>query len=534
MSIVLCIPLLYVIQLLFESNWIRRKIKFVLEIIAISLAAMYMVFLPDSQLLTYHYSQFWLYLSISILLCFVCLKDCIKDDDLFWHFHINLFSRLTITALYTLVILGGSRAAFGAIDALFKTKLIIHQEIRIVLLTLWVFLPLFFLTGVPKLTNKENILNYKPLWIKNISIYILIPLTTIYLAILYAYTGKIALQWKLPDGWLSYLVISFAAFGIISLLSVFPFQKDENSKWTYWFSRLFYFLQFPLLLILGIAIYQRVMDYGITFRRFYVLLLAVWLLFITVFMVVRKNRNMIAIPFSLLIFAILSSFGPWSAFNVSFLNQKARLDTILKENGLIVNGKLSNSKENVSAKTKGDICSITRYLFEYGKLNVYSGISSQKDSLTPKVFVEQLGFEYTTRWGIGCENKEWFNYSFGNIDNTTFAVQSDSLDAFIKMKIHDGNKPDNFTSNVAGFHVVYNQEKKSFEFWTSNDSTSVSLKNVIDKFSTETGKMQVGQYIHQTSKFKITCLFNNLSGNKSPEGLEINTISVDFLIKSKN
>jgi hypothetical protein len=293
MTILIAVPALCSIQLLFESNWIKKQWKHVLDGSVVTFACAYFYFLPNSQLLAVHFSQFWLYVSISILLCLACIKDCLKNDHLFWHFHISLFSRINITALYTSVILGGTSAALGAIDALFKTKLLEHQEIRITILTLWIFMPLFLLTGVPRLKNPENLLKYKPQWIKNLSIYVLIPFTTIYLAILYAYMGKIAFQWKLPEGMVSYLVLSFAAFGITSLIIVFPFQKDENSRWTYWYGRFFYFLQFPLLILLGIAIYQRVMDYGITFKRYYVLVLAVWLLFITIFMVMRKNRNLI-------------------------------------------------------------------------------------------------------------------------------------------------------------------------------------------------------------------------------------------------
>ena len=507
--------------------------KYLFEGLLIILAGIYFYSLPNSQLLAYHFSQFCLFLSISLLFCLVCFKDCIKEDDLFWHFHITLFSRINITALYAFVILGGSSAALKAIDTLFKTKLLEHQEIRIVILTLWIFLPLFFLAGVPRLINKENLLQYKPLWIKNISIYVLIPFTTIYLAILYAYMGKIALQWKLPEGMVSYLVLSFAAFGITSLVIGFPFQKDENSKWTYWFGRFFYFLQLPLLVLLGIAIYQRVMDYGITFRRYYVLLLAVWLLLITIFMIIRKNKNLIAIPLTLLILALLSSFGPWSAFNVAFLNQKARLDRVLNENGLIISGKLSKPNNIIPNKVKDDICSITKYLFDYGKLNVYSGMSSHRDSLTPKAFVDQLGFEYKARWGKDYEDNEWFNYSFGKAGSTTYGITSDSLDALIKMNIQELNQDQEYKIHLNGIDADYDADKQVFIFKTTDDSTFISLNQVIAEFGKVNSKTKVDLYVHQSDKTKIICLFNRLSGNRNPEGLNINSIDVDFLIKSK-
>jgi hypothetical protein len=534
MAIVLLVPVLYSLQLCLESNWIKKNQKILLEGLVVLFAGVYLYFLPNSELLTYHLSQFWLFLSIAMLLCLVCIKDCLKNDELFWHFHISLFSRLTITALYTAVILGGTSAALGAIDALFKTKLLEHQDIRIVIVTLWIFMPLFFLTGVPKITDIENILKYKPQWIKNISIYVLIPFTTIYLAILYAYMGKIVFLWKLPDGMVSYLVLSFAAFGITSLIIVFPFQKDENSRWTYWFGRFFYFLQFPLLILLAIAIYQRVMDYGITFRRFYVLVLALWLLFITIFMVVRKNRNLIAIPITLLLLAFFSAFGPWSAFNVSFVNQKSRLDTILKENGLIVSGKLKKPATEIPGKIKGEICSITKYLFDYGKLNVYSETSSQKDTLTPEVFVKQLGFEYHSNWGTDDENNRFFAYSFVNDNNNTFGITIDTFNVFLKMDIESRDKDKKYKIHMNEIDAEYNQEKQTFYFKTSNDSTAISVNDVLNEFSKKAKIIQVEPYIHQSDKFKIVCLFNTLSGNRKLEENIVNTIDVDFLIKIKN
>jgi hypothetical protein len=532
MAILVLLPLLYCIRMLHESNWIRRVQRHVLEGLTVVVAGVYFWSLPDSDLLPYHFSQFWLYLTIAVLFAFVCIKDCITDDDLFWHFHISLLSRLSITALYTSVILGGTSAALGAIDALFKTKLMEHQEIRIVILTLWLFTPLFFLTGVPRLTGTEKLRAYKPQWIRNIAIYVLIPFTTVYLGILYAYMGKITVQWKLPDGMVSYLVLSFAAFGILSLVIVFPFQRDESSRWTEWFGRLFYFLQFPLLILLAVAIYRRVADYGITFRRFYVLVLAVWLLFITVFMVLRKNRNLIAIPSTLLLLALLSSFGPWSAFNVSFVSQKARLDRILAEHGLIASGRLTKPDSDIPGKVKGEICSITKYLFDYGKLDVYRGVSAQKDTLTPKAFTEQLGFEYKEQWGHGYDESRWFSYSFMD---STFGISDSSFDFLVRMRTTSWCDTVDKRIDLNGITVEYLHAAKLFRFTTPrNDSMVITLEEVLAEFERTADTDRVGELVRETDRLKVVCLFEKLSGTKKPEGVEISgTMTVDLLIQAK-
>lgn len=532
MSILLVLPILYSLQMLLESNWIRKSNKYFLEGFAVILAALYYWSLPNSLLLASHFSQFWLYFAISILFAFVPVRSFINNDDMFWHFHIALLSRANITILYTSVILGGTSAALGAIDLLFRTKLLEHQEIRIVILTLWLFLPLFFLRGVPSLSQTEKFLSYRPQWMKNIGLYVLIPLTSVYLMILYAYAVKIAFQWKLPDGMVSYLILSFAAFGITTLILVHPFQKDENGKWTYWFGRLFYYLQFPLLILLTIAIYRRVMDYGITFRRFYVLLLAFWLLLITLFMVYRKNRHLIAIPFSLLLLAILSSFGPWSAFNISFNSQKTRLDNFLTKNGLIVDGKLKKPEFELTKDTKGEISSITKYLFDYGKLSVYSHMVPDKDTLTPKIFVEQLGFKYSPRRGSDYEDKEWFHYS---VDINSIAIGKGEYDYLVKMCLQPWEKMGDRKSEQGSFKVEYLSDKLMFIFnkINSSDSLKILMQDVVEECNRTANKKNVNEVLRENEHFKIVCYFSSLNGRKSPEGITLNNIDVDFLVKQK-
>lgn len=531
MSIVLLVPLLYSVKIFHECKWVGKLQKYLLRVLSVGLAGVYFYFLPNSQLLAYHFSQFWLFLSMSFLLSLVCIKDCLTDDDLLWHFHIALLARLNITLIYTSVILAGSSAAFGAIDVLFNTDLLVSHEIRVVILTLWLFAPLFFLSGVPSLEHTEELRNYRPKWIKNIAIYILIPLTTIYLGILYAYLAKIAAQWQLPEGMVSYLVLSFAAFGITTLLLVFPFQREGTTKWTMWFGRLFYYLQFPLLILLSTAIYRRVADYGITFRRYYVVALAVWLLFITVFMTYRKNRNLVAIPLSLLVLALLSSFGPWNAFNASFLSQKGRLDKLLAKHNLVVEGKLKKPTGDLPAAVKSEISSISKYLFDYGKLDVYADMVSFADTLTPKAFARELGFEYKGHRGATYEDVEWFQYSF---EDTAYSIANGEFDVLAKLSM-EPYLDESDKRIVAGDYVIqYLPGKTEFRISTSSgDSAAIFAKDVVEAFGKSGKGRKIGKYIHETGRLHVVCLFGELAGRRKPAGIEIRTMDVDLLIKRR-
>ncbi|MBK9320884.1 MAG: DUF4153 domain-containing protein [Bacteroidetes bacterium] len=94
--------------------------------------------------------------------------------------------------------------------------------------------------------------------------FVLLPLVTIYLGILYVYELKILITMNWPRGWVSYLVIGFSTAGILALLLVWPLRNDDRYKWVKTFTRLFYIALLPLIALLFFSIYIRVKEYGIT------------------------------------------------------------------------------------------------------------------------------------------------------------------------------------------------------------------------------------------------------------------------------
>jgi len=526
MGLLLLVPILISLRLIYESGWIRKRVRLIFESISIAAAFLYFYFLPNQTLSLFYISQFTLLFAISSLLCFTCIKQGVRNDSFYWNFYAALFIHLAITGIYTAIILGGTSAALAAIDALFKTHLISTYEIRIVIVTFWIFTPIFFLSGVPAISGLEEITEYRPMWLKNIGIYIMVPLTIVYLAILYAYGCKILVQWELPEGMVSYLVLSFASYGIITSLVIFPFQKD--SKWCYWFSRYFYILQIPLLLLLFVAIFTRVFEYGITFRRYYVLALAVWLLFLTIFMVVKKNRNLIIIPFSLLVIALLSILGPWSSFSISCASQKSRLLTLLNDNGLIRNNKIIPAGESFPLKVRADISSIAKYLYDYGKLQDLAYLTQAK-TITPELLTKELGFDF-----IQWDNRERDAFSFG-YGYKSFFFPINGYGVFVRFRENINNRNDRTNKVQSGdIMVEYNPDAAAFRFTDNNSRKSeINMKQFLESFKERETQAGPIEYLYQDNVFEIYCLFEGLSGWEDERGIHFDRIDVDFLIKKK-
>ena len=86
--------------------------------------------------------------------------------------------------------------------------------------------------------------------------YIIVPILSLYVLILYVYLITIVVQWQLPDGWVSTLVSVLALGGFLTMAIVYPLavQKDKLVSWLF---RYFPLLLMPLLVLMSVGIARR-------------------------------------------------------------------------------------------------------------------------------------------------------------------------------------------------------------------------------------------------------------------------------------
>lgn len=153
--------------------------------------------------------------------------------------------------------------------------------------------------------------------------FVLIPLLIIYVVILYLYSIKILINWELPRGWVSYLVLVYSMVRILALLLVHPLRGDDAKSWVRIFGKMFYYTLIPLLVLLFVAIFTRLLEYGFTEARYYVVLLALWLTLVVGYFALKKNPGIKFIPISLFVFGIFSLLMPFAnAFSVAKQSEK--------------------------------------------------------------------------------------------------------------------------------------------------------------------------------------------------------------------
>lgn len=258
---------------------------------------------------------------------FVAFAPFIRKGNLngFWQFNKTLFLRFLTSGLYAAVLYGGLAIALVSINGLFNVKIDFSTYIRLMAVVFSGFMTVFFLEGVPKDFEALDKEEFYPKGLKIFTQYVLIPLMTVYLLILLVYEVKIIINWQLPKGLVSSLILGYAIFGILSLLLIYPIREKAGNGWIKLFSKFFYVMMIPLVTLLLLAIWKRVGNYGITESRYVLVVLSLWLLFITGYFLLIKAQNIKLIPISLCILSVLAVYGPQSASSVSKYAQINRL-----------------------------------------------------------------------------------------------------------------------------------------------------------------------------------------------------------------
>jgi len=315
-----------------------------------------------------------------------CIAFLGKDSETkFWQFNKNLFINTFLTGIFTGVLTGGVLLAILAVQQLFgfhfKDELYGETFVTLAIVgSSFIFL-LFNENGLEYLEKDGSY----PVILKFFTQFILIPLLLIYVIILYFYSGKILLNWELPEGWVSYLILAYSIVGILALLLVHPLKESTAKSWVKMFSKVFYFSLLPLIVLLFTAIFTRVLQYGFTEARYYVFLLAVWLLSVVLYFIFIKKATIKFIPMSLFLLGLFSLIFPYfNTFSVAKRSQKHELENILNQYHLLENGKI-----NFNKKVTSDVMNNISDKFEFLSMRLeYDYLSNLLDDKFKKGLVK--------------------------------------------------------------------------------------------------------------------------------------------------
>ena len=326
----------------------------------------------------------------------------------FWHYNKELFLRILTAVLYAFVLWVGLAIALAAVDNLFGVHVPGKRYPELWVFINGIFTTWFFLSGLPTDFDELERSTEYPRGLKVFAQYILFPIVLVYLLILYAYLAKIIVEWDWPQGWTSKLILGFTGTGMFSLLMLHPIAGLTENVWIRKAAQWFYIILIPLIVMLFLAVWRRVTEYGLTEGRYLAFVLGIWMVFIVGYFIISKARSIKVIPSSLCLLAFLVSFGPWGTFAVPERSQISRLKELLEKNAVLVNGTIRQSHAAVSFADARQISSIISYLHTF---HGYEGIQTWftpnlKDDSTkrgvgykdPAAVTKMMGIEYVANW----------------------------------------------------------------------------------------------------------------------------------------
>ncbi len=516
MSCSLCLVLFLSISLFFFAYKKNNGFRFLTSLLLGSLAIAF-VFSFQKDISEVEIQQYLvLNIALHLLVSFAGFLPKKYNQEGFWEFNKQLFLRILTSGLYSIVLFSGLALAILAVKELFQIEFDEKIYAYLFFIIAGIFNTIFFLNGVPDNNNVEVPLKLSyPNGLKSFTQYVLLPLISLYLVILICYETKILITLSLPVGWVSYLVLVFAIFGILSFLLVHPIAAETGNLWMRTFNRWFYYLLVPLLGLLFWAILYRIQLYGFTHERYYVLLLSIWLTIVVAYFLIQKQPKIKFIPISMCIAGLLSIVGPQSADSISKKSQLSRFETYIQK----------IEKEKLSFDQEKELSSIVDFLernysvkillpYTKDKLNVL--LTKDKDPNSSQI-MEALGLEYHYRYEKNNDIENTFNYNFyenenQNIENihgydfSFLASDNNNLESKNSIEINNVKYSIKSIEQSYGLDLLINQDKFPIDI-----SDYVSKNKAFDQNNTQNDK--IIQLI-DLPKYRIHITYLSVSGDK--------------------
>ena len=353
-----------------ERHHIPSSRKLIIEIIAFAIIISYYLLLPK-ELAYKNYVRFVLFFLTGLLLVSYIPFTKSLELNAFWRFNLLLTVRAILASIYSAMFFGGIALALFAIDYLFGLKISAKLYLQLFIVTFGILNTLIFLAGIPQeISALEKVEGY-PRILRFLVQFVLLPLIVVYLVILYVYGASITVNWSLPKGLVTYLVIGFAIIGMATFLIIYPIRQQKEGHKLQIYSRNFSLGLFPLLALLFWGVGKRVQDYGVTELRYLVVVLALWLVGIHLYLLISKARNIKVITISLSLVCLLSAFGPWGVFMTAERSQENRFEKIMTASQLLQDGKITPSPKakKLSPETQENLYSILKFFTERNRLD---------------------------------------------------------------------------------------------------------------------------------------------------------------------
>ncbi|TCO72196.1 DUF4153 domain-containing protein [Marinisporobacter balticus] len=303
------------------------------------------------------------FVAVFALVCMVLWIPPYKSEVNFNLVALVHFKSIFTSVLYSAVLSAGIAAIIGTIDILlFKVN---DDTYAYTMTVIWVvFAPVYYLSLLPRFNSEseadQSIVKHASSYPKSLDILvsnIAIPLISVYTLVLIAYFVKILFTLTWPFGQVGPMVLIYSIAGLL----IFVLSSLLENRFVLFYRKIFPKILIPVVIMQLISVGIRLNTYGVTESRYYIAIFGVFSIIVGAllsFSTVSKNGRIALLAAA---FAIISIIPPVDAFTVSRRSQINRIQSILENEGMLIDGKIIK-KEDASEYTKVETTNILYYL----------------------------------------------------------------------------------------------------------------------------------------------------------------------------
>mgnify|MGYP001108318475 FL=1 len=274
-----------------------------------------------------------------------------KNDIPSWNFALSSITACVTANVIGCIMSGGICFLILSVHKLFDLSIDSTCYLYVVILCNVCLSMFLFLGLLPQKQEKHNTRPLQHSFLNGVIHYLFLPLTGGYLIVLYIYALRILINWELPIGWVSWLVITLMTGCIVIEFGLYPSRMAQQKRTDNLIARWLPLFVLPLLLLMTIGIIRRFNDYGVTINRLYLITLNIWCYFVCITLIIIKAKRISWIPISFSLVFLLTSVLPVNYASITRqIIQKEVNQTIIRQKPML-NLPLSQEQYNQWLKT---------------------------------------------------------------------------------------------------------------------------------------------------------------------------------------
>jgi len=525
MVLALGIPVSLCINMVFER---RREIPLAVRALAYGTEAAGLILYYFFLLKSFNMVPVTRYIgfSLAFYLAFVFIPYFFRRDG-FELYVVRLLTRFFTTVLYSVVLYLGIVAIIFTVEKLLEIGINEKLYFDVWLAVVAVFATSFFLAGVPMQEEQLGINSYSKL-LKVLLLYIVMPLTAIYTAILYIYFAKIIITVQWPVGIVAHLVLWYSVVCTAIILLASPLQNE--SRWAGRFMFIMPKLIIPLIIMMFLSVGIRVKAYGVTENRYYVIALGLWVLGVMMYLNLAGNKRNIVLPVSLALIAILSVAGPLSSYSVSKFSQNQRFEGLLEKYGMLQNGFITRSDKEISMADKKEISEILHY---FSRSHSLEDVRYLPEGFKLSQMEQVFGFD-ADEFGNVYINNRYFAYNSGAVSSP---IDIRGYSYMFRMSYYGSIEP------VSAYDMEISYDDSSQEILINAEGRQIykkSVANLVKQLREKLGEdskhnvpLSDMSFEEENENIKVKIVFSHIDGhiNEDEDSMRIDSMEFYMLVR---